>query len=141
MILTLLLKSIVYNNRLSHLLDKHAPCSSKTVTVRPNKKWFNSNLRQERTVKRRLQRKYNKSKLEKDKSALNEQKKYYNFLLNKAKCNFNTKAVSGAKNNINILNWNSALILPNDRKISQLPSDFADFFIDKIAKNQCPNSI
>ena len=134
--------SEVYNNRLSNLLDKHAPCSSKTVTVRPNKKWFNSNLRQARTVKRRLQFKYNKSKLEKDKSALNEQKKYYNFLLNEAKCNFNTKAVSDAKNNIkhlfsvtkNILNWNFELILPNDRKISQLPSDFAGFFIDKIAK-------
>ena len=118
------------------------PVRQKTVTVRPNKKWFNANLRQARTVKRRLQRKYNKSKLEKDRNALHEQKKYYNFLLNEAKSRFNTSVVSEAKDNIkhlfsvtkNILNWNSESILPNDRKISQLPADFADFFVDKIAK-------
>ena len=89
-----------YSNDLLLLLDRYTPITSKPVTVRPNKKSFNSNLRKAITFKRRLQRKYDKSKLDIDKNALEKQTKYYNFLLNGAKSCFNAKAVNDAQSDI-----------------------------------------
>ena len=55
-----------YNSVLSKLLDTHAPVVQRSVSIRPNCPWYSDDLRGAKRNKRRLERKFRKSKLEID---------------------------------------------------------------------------
>ena len=50
-----------YNEVLQNIVDKHAPEKTRVVTIRPEAPWYNSNLADEKRLKRKYERKYNKS--------------------------------------------------------------------------------
>ena len=74
-----------YNDSITSLLDEYAPTETKTFTIRPNTKWYNSNLRQTKVIKRRLERKWKKSQLQSDWETYRVQCNLVSHLLNKAK--------------------------------------------------------
>ena len=130
-----------YNSSLQSLLDKHAPTIQKSVIVRPNTKWYTSNLRSAKVVRRRLERKWKKSGLENDWIRYRNQCKFVSFLLKEAKTKFYSTKVSDAECDKKalfsvakeILNWKPEIKLPSDDK-GNLPNNFSEFFMDKIIK-------
>jgi hypothetical protein len=56
----------VYNRELSAIVDKHAPKSTRMVTLRPHAPWFTDEIRQAKQEKRKWERRWRKSKLEVD---------------------------------------------------------------------------
>ena len=46
----------LHNSELSSVFDKHAPLKSRMVTIRPAALWFSEEIKVERRVRRRLQR-------------------------------------------------------------------------------------
>ena len=81
-----------YNSNLGHILDNIAPLKSKTITIRPNNQWYDANCRQAKILRRRLERRKNKSGKQEDVIAYPNQCKYVNFLLKEAKSAFSAKA-------------------------------------------------
>eukprot|EP00795_Rhopilema_esculentum_P016057 gene16057-7404_t len=55
-----------YNATLTELIDKHAPEPRKRITVRPKQPWFSNNLAKLKRERRKLERKWIKSKTELD---------------------------------------------------------------------------
>jgi exonuclease III len=77
-----------YNNTLKAVLDKHAPETEKTVVIRPNTPWCTEDIRHEKQNRRKLERKWRRSR------AVEDRKAY------KAKCCYINKLVSEAKKTI-----------------------------------------
>ena len=64
----------LYNSELSSVLDKHAPLQSRMVTIRPAAPWFSEEIKLERRVRRRLERRWRRTRLPEDRLRFIEQK-------------------------------------------------------------------
>ena len=74
-----------YNSVLKDIVDKHAPEKSRVIVVRADAPWYTFELVKEKRLRRKLERKYNKTKLTVDKERLGHQRNIYNHLLTHAK--------------------------------------------------------
>ena len=130
------------NETMQILLDKHSPVVTKEFTIRPNTKWYNTNIRKAKVIRRRLERKKNKSNLQSDIGAGRAQAKLVNYLISEAKTDFNKTEVLKSKSDIKqlfhtckrILNWVPDTEYPRDVPLQQLPENFSNFFYDKVVK-------
>ena len=52
-----------YNTILETTLEKHAPLTKKTVTVRPQPKWYNDDIHEARKEKRKAEKVWRKTRL------------------------------------------------------------------------------
>ena len=140
-----------YNLSLSNILDKHAPTQTRTVRLRPNSPWFNDDIRLEKQKRRRLERKWRRTKLEVDLQMYCEQKNTVNKLIEQAKIKYysgqiNEKA-GDQKQLFNVVND----LLQNSKKplLTQSDSDealaeqFSEFFSTKIMeiREQFPSKV
>ena len=82
-----------YNQSVISICDTHIPTVTRKIKVRPNRKWYSQLLRDERTKRRRLERKKTKSGSQKDKDSYVSQCQYYNYLCNEAKTQFLSQSV------------------------------------------------
>ena len=71
--------------RFIDIVDKHAPEKSRVIVARADAPWYTSELVKEKRLRRKLERKYNKTKLAVDKERFNHQRNIYNHLLTQAK--------------------------------------------------------
>ena len=116
------------------LQSVHVPELKKELTAPPNTKWYNQNIRKAKVIRRRLERKKNKTSLQSDIDAFRAQAKFVNFLICEAKTEFNKTEVLKSKDDIKqlyqtckrILNWN-----PDAEYPSNSPTHF---FYDKNMK-------
>ena len=77
-----------YNSVLCNLMDFHAPCRSRYITLRPHAPWFDDSLRAAKQDKRRLERKLRKTRLEIDRQRYRHICDDYHKLLDKAKSTY-----------------------------------------------------
>ena len=66
------------------------------VTIRPEAPWYNSKLAEEKRLKRKYERRYNKSRLAVDKELYCRQRDVYNNLLNTTKQEYFKEKVESA---------------------------------------------
>ena len=85
-----------YNSELLSLLDKHAPLMDRTISIRPHAQWFSDELRVLKKEKRRLERKWVKSRLEVHKQMYVEYSKRYYTAIQQAKTEYFNKRVSNS---------------------------------------------
>ena len=52
-----------YNTTLSALLDDHAPIRKKVITLRPATPWLTAEIQKQKVIRRRLQRRWRKTRL------------------------------------------------------------------------------
>jgi hypothetical protein len=52
-----------YNEVLETLLDKHAPIKKRTITLRPAAPWYNNEIRDQKVIRRRFERRWRASGL------------------------------------------------------------------------------
>ncbi len=131
-----------YNSTLTEIIDNHAPVIKKKIIIRPNTNWYNSNLRQAKVIRRRLERRFLKSNLESDRQAFKTQSALVNYLCNEAKSAFFSQRVlecgRDQKRLFNvtkdILGWSKTSRYPSNIQEQSLPVVFGQYFIDKIIK-------
>ena len=129
-------------NTITGILDQHAPVVHKTITVVPTAPWFDREYKDQRKLRRKLEKKWLKTKDENDhelflqvraqttKMAKLKKKNYYNNQLNKTN---NIKEVYQILNR-ELDNEKGIPILPETEDITVLAKEFNDFFIKKIEK-------
>ncbi|XP_071959538.1 uncharacterized protein [Antedon mediterranea] len=129
-----------YNNVLSHLLDLHAPIVTRSIILRPHAPWYNENLRKQKRVKRRCERKWASSGLEVHKQLYHSECNTYKQLLEKSKTDFHrcqvSKCEQGKLFNLidNLTSANHKQILPLHESSDDMACQFSEFFRDKIHK-------
>ena len=131
-----------FNSNLRIAFDELAPVSSKDILIRPNSQWYNANLRQQKVIRRRLERKAKKSGKDEDRIAYRKQCIFVNSLCNELKTEFfSSKIVECGRDQKrlfrvakSLLGWKNAVDLPSNISESSMPSVFNDFFINKILK-------
>ena len=131
-----------YNSNLSEIFDRHAPLKEKRVVVRPNTSWYNASIRHQKVLKRRLERKWKKSRLPEDYNNFRVQCEVVNKCICECKTEFLSNKIIETKGDTRRLFQATKLLLGDARK-STLPecdSDklladrFNHFFLDKIVK-------
>jgi len=83
----------LYNSELSSILDKHAPLKSRIVAIRPAAPWFSEEIKLERRIRRRLERKWRRIGLPEDRVRFIEQNRIVNQLLFSARSQYYTKLI------------------------------------------------
>ena len=131
-----------YESSLKDLLDTHAPSKSRSVVLRTNSPWFNDNIRDAKTLRRKLERKWRRSKLQIDREIYCIQKQAVINLIRKAKINHYSELIAGCAGDqkklfniiANLLGKNNVPVLPDARSDLALANSFSAFFVGKIDK-------
>ena len=134
----------LYNSTLSDLIDKHAPLKTREVTIRPSAQWYSDDLHTIKLEKRKLERKWRKSRLEIDHQIFKSKKAEFSKAIRSAKRECIQEAISKSSQSQKMLfsqvnslfNANNSPSVPSNISPTELPDIFADFFISKIQKIQ-----
>ena len=128
-----------YNEVLQNIVEKHAPEKTRVVTIRPEAQWYNSELAEEKLLKRKYERRYNKSRLAVDRELYCYQRDKYNNLLNTTKQEYFKDKVESATSTKelfkvcnNLLNRTNENILPTHNCGTESANRFVNYFGDKI---------
>lgn len=129
-----------YEETLKVLLDTHAPMKRRIITLRPSASWYNESINEAKRKRRRLERRWRKSRLCIDRQLYAEQCKAVNDMLKQAKVSYYSSIISENKFNQSILfNTVDKLLhrkperrYPTAPSTLELSNTFADFFQKKI---------
>lgn len=133
--------SDLYDSSLSSILEKHAPLKKKIVTVRPVSPWFTDEIHQLKLKKRRLERRWRRSKLQADRDLYVKCCQQLNTALTDSKMSTYCAIIDENKSDQRVLfatvdkmlHRSTEKLYPTARTTSQLANDFADFFSNKIS--------
>lgn len=128
-----------YHDGLTQILDKHAPIITKLFAPKPKKLWFDDVCKSLKRDKRKLERKWRKSKLQIDYDNYKIARNIYVKHLYAMKVKHYKKAIEDCGDNtkklyntvFGLLNRSTEIEMPNDAEI-ECADKFADFFINKI---------
>eukprot|EP00112_Aurelia_sp_Birch-Aquarium-sp1_P020503 Seg53.6 transcript_id=Seg53.6/GoldUCD/mRNA.D3Y31 product="hypothetical protein" protein_id=Seg53.6/GoldUCD/D3Y31 len=133
-----------YDSTLCKILDKHAPEQEKIITIRNKHRGFTDDLRDEKKKKRRLERRWRRTKSAVDRDKFVQQKLRLRNLLEDSDTVFysnlvmenshSTKGLFKVLNNM--LNKKTESPLPKHDSSLKLANEFVDFFVGKIEKIQ-----
>ena len=133
-----------YDSTLRKILDKHAPEQDKIITIRNKHRGFTDDLREEKKKRRRLERRWRRTKSAVDRDKFVKQKLKLRKLLEDSDTAFysnlvmenshSTKGLFKVVNNM--LNKKTESPLPKHDSTLQLANEFVDFFDEKIEKIQ-----
>ncbi len=129
-----------YQDTLSELIDKHAPLMSRDIVDRPKQPWYNDNLDNLKRARRRLERKWLKSKSTSDHVAFKKARNKFSNTVESDRCNYLSKLVNDCAGDQKKL-FKIVSFLTGESKTSPLPdyedpfvlaNDFGEFFAHKI---------
>ncbi len=132
----------LYNDKLTEVFDKHAPEQTKVITVRKHTPWTTEEIKSEKQLLWKLERKMKKTKLEIDKQNFKAQKLKYKKLLDDKRTEHysnlieeNTNDPKGLFKVINsALNKKEDTAIPPGVSDNELANEFLDFFDGKIER-------
>ena len=131
---------VVQYNTTSDILDSHAPLTSKTITVRDQTPWTSDEIRPLKAERRRLERKWLKTKLQVDYDNYKTQKNKVNTFLKTKHQEHISKLINRSKGNSkslfkgfnSIINGRSETPFPQGKSDKILADEFSKYFSDKI---------
>jgi hypothetical protein len=128
-----------YNTILTEVLEKHVPCKRKTVTVRYNSEWINTDIKQSIQKRRKLEEKWRKSRTEIDREMYKAQRDLVNIKIERAKTAHYSGLIKSAKSQKEVFKVTNKLlhkqnesILPSYTDDAELANRFVNYFTDKI---------
>ena len=129
-----------YDSELQKILDVHAPMKKQIITIRPNTEWYSDGIREEKRVRRKLERHWRFSLLEIDRQIYVDQCRKVDSMCEKETSdhyrNIIHENASDQKQLFKITNKlmhrNDVQKLPSHDSTEELADRFADYFIDKI---------
>ena len=139
-----------YNSRLLSLLDKHAPVTSKTLSVNPRVPWFSPTINNLKRERRKAERAWRSDMLNPVSwSKFQAARNRYRYSLFAARCSFISDVIIEVKGDQkklysiikSLTAVNSDMPLPHHTSIQQLTGDFGQFFIKKIEDIRCELNI
>ncbi len=130
----------MYNSCLSDLLDTHAPLSERDLPVRPRQPWFTNEIKEQRQLRRKYERLYNRTKSICHEDLLRNQKNKVNALCHTARCDHYSQKVQSCGSDQKamfrlikeLFHKFSETEYPPHESLVSLVEDFADYFIGKI---------
>ncbi len=128
-----------FEKTLLRVLDLHAPATIRTRTIRPLSPWYTDEIKQERRIRRRLERKWNKHDSEENRRAYKDQHNKVNKLIAEAKENYYNSKLAAADTKgvfqiVNNLLRKGEKVLPTCDSYEELSDSFANFSENKIVK-------
>ena len=129
-----------YKTEMSDLIDKYAPLRTKCITLRPSCPWYTEDLHNAKHLKRKLERKWQKTRLTVDHEIYREQCAIVNKLLKQARVDYYSDKVLSCgsdhkslfKVTKHLMNGPTEVALPSGKSSDELAQGFSDFFISKI---------
>ena len=133
-----------YESVLTSVLDQHAPCKERVITVRPSSPWYTDEVKVAKVKRRRLERNWRKSRLMVDRQLYVDQCNLVRDLIKKAKNEFYSNIISENQSNQRVLfstfqkwtNMKADQHFPSSNSSDGLANSFADFFESKISTIQ-----
>jgi hypothetical protein len=130
-----------YNSQLRDLLDIHAPIVTKRRSVRDFAPWFDHTAHEIKCERRRLERKWRRSKNTNDLQNFSSSKTAFrNYITSKKSEYINAKIRECGKDSKRLYREVASLLdnkqqnpLPSDKSDDCLAEEFASFFVNKIA--------
>ena len=133
-----------YESIMRDTLDMHAPLKCKVKKVRASNPWFNDEIRSARKVRRQLERKWMRSRLEVDRQEFCKQRRIVNKLVDKAETAYYSAQVDDCKGDqgklfkiVNTLLHKSKgreCVLPTRKSDRELADTFSNYFYEKKIK-------
>lgn len=131
-----------YNTSVQEVIDLHAPLQTRTVTIRPKRTYISQEVKQEKVILRRQERKWRKTKSVFDREQYAEQRNYVTELINKTEKDYNSGKILEYKNDpknmyrfmSGLLGKNGQLPLPPHTCPVELSNDFNHHYRDKTGK-------
>ena len=129
-----------YDNKLSELLNKHAPLTSKRVTLKPRVAWFDKEAKVLKLKVRKLCHRWKNTRDDHDLTNYKTARNYYRQHLNDKKRSHFSDAIQSAKTNprklfsitMGLMGKRTDNPLPLSDSDDKLANDLANYFIDKI---------
>ena len=78
------------------IIDKHAPLTTRTVTVRPHTPWYNYSIRSQKGVRRQLERRWRRPGLECDRLVYCIQPQLVTLSIHRAKLEYHVSQIADA---------------------------------------------
>ena len=127
-------------NSLSEVLDNHAPLIEKEITIRDPTPWKTEDIKEEKQKKRKLERRWRKTKTQIDRDLYTAQRNKYNQLLESFEINELSKKIDDCNGDIkklfrvvdNALNRKQETPYPECTSDETLANKFSNFFNEKI---------
>ena len=128
-----------YNDGLKSLVSAHAPLRTKTIVQRPGCPWYTDDLHQAKHLRRKLERKWRKSRLTIDQQIFRNQCVVVNKLLKESRVSYYSDKVNACGRDTkgiyritkHLLGDTDAPTLPNGSP-KELAQNFSNFFTQKI---------
>ena len=132
--------SNLYENTLSLLLEQHAPLKRRVITLRPAAPWYNEEITSQKTERRRLERKWRKTRTTVARQMYVDQCNLVNRPISESKMKFYSSVIEGNSSNQfelfraveKMLNLKAPPELPSHDCATDLANRFADFFTEKV---------
>ena len=129
-----------YEAALCQLIDDLCPKTTKTVMERENSPWYNDEIRDAKQLRRRLERRWRKSRLPADRILYQEQRHRVIQLMEEAKTEFFSSAVDQCSSDQKalykivdeLLHRKGAPILPTSASDPELAEQFSCYFESKV---------
>ena len=132
----------IYSVNLKTILDMHAPEKTRTVIERPNSSWFTPELQQMKIIKRKLERRWKKSKTKFDHITYRKYCSRFSGMLNKSRVKKSLDEIEACGNDRGRLfkfcntlighKKQSQILLANCKNETETAQSFADFFDCKV---------
>ena len=128
-----------YNKLIREQVEQMAPLQTREVTARPKALWYSDELRQEKQLRRRLERQYRKTNLVVHYLLYKDQCDVYNRCLHQAKVDYHRGQVEDADSKSlfqvvkSLTQPKSATVLPKHTCSQSMANQFAKYFSDKIS--------
>ena len=132
--------SNLYENTLSLLLEQHAPLKRRIITLRPAAPWYTEEITSQKAERRRLERKWRKTRTTAARQMYVDQCNRDNCLIYESKMKFYSSVIEENSSNQfelfraveKMLNLKAPLKLPSHDCVTDLAYRFADFFTEKV---------
>jgi hypothetical protein len=128
-----------YQKTITNTLDRHAPMQTIERLRRSRQPWYTNEIHSERRLRRKLERKWRKSKLDVHRQMYANQRALVNNMIDKAKQDYYKNELGGADTKsvfktVNTLLNKDTKILPVHSDAAALASEFGIFFNSKVSK-------
>jgi hypothetical protein len=129
-----------FTKGLSSLIDKHAPRRTRTITERPDCPWYTDELHEAKHLRRKLERRWQKSRLTIDHHIYRDQCIVVNKLIKQTRIAYYSEKITACAHDQkgiykvakHLLGDRGSTTLPQTGSPSELTEMFSSFFIDKI---------
>ena len=86
-----------YDSVLSSILDKHAPLRKRVITTRPRAPWYSEEIKEQKVICRRLERRWRRSRLTSDYQSYTDQRTVVKNTIFKSKMDYYSSLIYSAE--------------------------------------------